>query len=141
MLSKSCQDAIQSILYLSICEKNIPVPVKEISEKLKLPKEFVAKLLQQLVKFNIVASVKGINGGFYLQKNTKEIHIMDIIKAIDGEYFLEGCILGFEGCSDENPCPIHNKWKMCKKDLIKLFSSETIDKYEDIIKNKIAFIK
>lgn len=141
MLSKSCQDAVQAILYLSICEKNIPIPVKEIAEKLKLPKEFVAKLLQKLVKYNIVCSVKGINGGFFLQKNIKEIYIIDIIKAIDGEDFLDGCVLGFEGCSDEKPCPIHNKWKICKKELIQLFSSETINNYEDIIKNKVGNLK
>ncbi|HOJ36962.1 MAG TPA: Rrf2 family transcriptional regulator [Ignavibacteriales bacterium] len=140
MLSTSCQYAIQSILYISTFGEKTPVPAKEIAEKLKLPKEFISKILQSLTKHEIIGSTKGINGGFYINKKTSEIKILDIIKIIDGEDFLEGCVLGFEGCSDENPCPIHQKWKMCKQDLLKLFSNETIDHYEDLVKSKVDYI-
>jgi Rrf2 family protein len=137
MISKKCEYGIQAILYLSILEKNQAIPVGQIAKKLQLPKEFVSKILQSLTDYGIIGSIKGKNGGFYLLKNSKEITILDIIKIIDGEKFLDGCVLGFDNCSDEKPCPVHIKWKKCKNQIIEIFSKETIDKYELIIREKI----
>jgi Rrf2 family protein len=138
MISKKAENAIKSILYLSTCDTNKPQKIGTISKKLNIPKEFTSKILQELTKYNIIGSSKGKAGGFYLKLPPEKITILSIIKIIEGDDFLEGCLLGFDNCSDANPCPIHQKWKICKDQLFSLLSNETIDKYFEVINDKIS---
>ena len=65
MLSNACQYAIRSILYLSMhSNESHKVGVKVIADELETPQPFLAKLLQQLAKKNLVSSIKGPHGGF-----------------------------------------------------------------------------
>lgn len=43
--------------------------MKAIAEQINSPVAFTAKILQKLVKSNIVCSVKGKHGGFEIEKN------------------------------------------------------------------------
>ena len=81
-----------------------------ISHQLDVPKEFVSKVLQTLTKSGIVGSRKGKSGGFYLERHPGQIRLIDIVLAIDGLEVFHKCVLGFRGCSLEEPCPVHGKW-------------------------------
>ena len=109
IFSKKCELGLQAVLYLSTLPENHFVNAGEISSRLKVPKEFVSKVLQNLTNGGIVASKKGKSGGFYLAKKAKDIRLIDIIQSIDGLDVFNKCVLGFPGCSpDESmPCAQH----------------------------------
>ncbi|MEK6552208.1 MAG: Rrf2 family transcriptional regulator, partial [Bacteroidota bacterium] len=107
--SKACELGIQAVLFLSTKENKI-FNAEEVSKELKVPKEFVSKVMQILTPSGIVCSKKGKNGGFYLGKNPDSIKLIDIVEAIDGLDVFKSCVLGFPGCSMETPCPVHNQW-------------------------------
>ena len=69
MLSKSSKYAIKAVLFLAIhsSEEN-KVIVKDIAKPTNVPQAYIAKLLQELVKAEIVTSVRGPKGGFYLNE-------------------------------------------------------------------------
>ena len=51
MLSKSCEYAIRAVLYLSIhSDEDKKIGIKIIAEELKIPGQFLNKILQKLVK-------------------------------------------------------------------------------------------
>ena len=93
--------------------------VKEISKALETPGPFTAKILQQLVKADLLFSMKGKNGGFTLSRDLGDIKISDIVIAVDGEKSINRCILGLKNCSSENPCPLHHKFYKIKDDFKK----------------------
>ncbi len=73
MLSKTFAYALRSMLYLALVnEDNRLVQISEIAEKLKIPKHFLAKVLQQFSKKGMLESVKGPNGGFRLTEKINE---------------------------------------------------------------------
>jgi hypothetical protein len=39
---------------------------------------------------------------------------------------LEICVFGLPQCSESKPCPMHSKYRIIRKELIKLFETETI---------------
>jgi Rrf2 family protein len=109
MFSKSCQYALRAVIYLAerkAQEKN--VGVKEIAEALKMPQQFLSKILQQLSKHGLISSIKGPNGGFYISEANASVTLLDIVECMDGRGALNGCILGLPACSVENPCPLHH---------------------------------
>ncbi|MBU2494272.1 MAG: Rrf2 family transcriptional regulator [Bacteroidetes bacterium] len=137
IFSKKCELALQAVLYLSVKKENFIVSAIEISKELKVPKEFVSKVLQILTDSGIVGSKKGKNGGFYLAKAPAEVKLIDIVAAIDGLEIFNTCVLGFPGCSIAEPCPVHEKWGKLREDAYKMLSEETLEQLKGKTLNKI----
>jgi Rrf2 family iron-sulfur cluster assembly transcriptional regulator len=131
IFSKKCELALQAVLFLSTQDSKKAFNATQISEKLGVPKEFVAKVLQQLAIEGIVGSKKGKNGGFFLKRSANSIHLIDIILAIDGLDVFHKCVLGFKGCSIDNPCPVHEKWGKLRDETYKMLSEETLAELRD----------
>lgn len=93
------------------------VGLKDISKAIHSPEAFTAKILQELVKSNLLHSVKGPNGGFYIYRDTHSIVLSEIVYAIDGDLIFTECALGLEKCSEEHPCPVHYKFKAVREHL------------------------
>ena len=135
MLSNACKYAIRAVLYLALkTDETTKIGVKKIAEELETPQPFLAKLLQQLNKGNLVSSTKGPNGGFYLSKQDNGNTVWDIIKNIDGTSRFDNCYLGLSKCSDENPCPVHFLVSPFKEKLLENFRDKTISQYAFEIK-------
>lgn len=110
MLSKSCQYAIRTLLFIcSQSKENHRIRLQEISEALDSPPAFTSKILQHLVSAKFIQSKKGANGGFEMKEDgCSHITLGQIIEEIEGHSLTAGCILGLSECSDTNPCPIHH---------------------------------
>ena len=140
-LSRSCEYALQAVIYLASKTNDTPVLQRDISKALTIPQHFLGKILQILVRHNIVASQKGKSGGFFLKRLPKDFSLYDIIKVIDGSAFLDSCVLGFPGCSDESPCPVHEDWKETKKNIVRMLKDNSLEKLSKGIGPKLDFIK
>lgn len=127
IFSKKCELGLQAVLYLSTLDKDQMVSAAQVATKLKVPKEFVSKVMQILTDSGIVASKKGKNGGFYLGKNPSEIKLIDIVMVLDGGDVFNTCILGFPGCSVSTPCPMHNEWGKIRNMAFSMLNAETLE--------------
>jgi len=65
--SKTCELGLQAVLFLSTKERTI-FKAERVSAELKVPKEFVSKVLQILTDIGIVGLTRGKNGGSFLAK-------------------------------------------------------------------------
>jgi Rrf2 family protein len=129
MFSRACEYAIKIMIYIAANEQEGQrTGLKEVTEAIGSPEAFTAKILQQLVKNDLLQSFRGPNGGFILT-DKKEVKLKDIVVAIDGTRLIEDCVLGLEECSADNPCPIHDKYAKVKSELMgTLLSTEINDK-------------
>ena len=108
IFSKSAGYALQTVIYLSNYSQGNPVSQQNLSSSLNIPFHYLGKILQPLTKNKIIDSKKGGNGGFYLIKSPKEIVLCDIIFLFGETDCFDDCIIGFPGCSDSSPCPLHD---------------------------------
>lgn len=139
-ISKSSQYAIQAIMFLAAQSKNHPVFQREIAKALDIPNHFLGKILQILVKHDLVLSHKGINGGFVINNDAGKITLNTIVRIIDGDSFLDGCMVGFPYCSDEHPCPIHNEWVSARNEITKIFEQKDINQFSEELESKLNYI-
>jgi len=137
IFSKKCELALQAVLFLSVKKDKLIFKATDISDELKVPKEFVSKMLQSLTNSGIIGSKKGKSGGFYLAKSPSKIKLIDIVEAIDGLDLFNNCVLGFPGCSKEAPCPVHNKWGRLREEAYKMLSEETLEQLKEKTLHKI----
>ncbi len=137
IFSKKCELALQAVLFLSIKKEQVIFNSQEVSDELKVPKEFVSKMLQTMTESGIIGSKKGKNGGFYLARRPSEIKLIEIVEAIDGLSVFNNCVLGFPNCSNEHPCPVHNKWGKIRDEAFKMLSEETLEELKEKTLKKI----
>src|SRR5574344_516087 len=105
LLTKKSEYALLSLI--SISKHQEPVNVDILSKELEISKSFLAKIMQNLAKAELVISHRGVNGGFVLNKPIDELTVLEIVVAAE-----EKSPMVFE-CSDSlNSCP-NNKAKLC----------------------------
>ncbi len=128
IFSRACEYSIRAAIFITIQSlEGKRVNLKEISKEIDSPEAFTAKMLQQLKKNKIINSVQGTTGGFEITKeNMKNIKLIHIVSAIDGEESIELCIMGLKKCSEMHPCPLHHTFKTIKHDLIDMIQNTSL---------------
>ena len=112
MLSLGCKASIKAVIFLATQKVGAPRPgMAEIAHHIGENVHTVGKLLQKLVKENIINSIKGPNGGFFITKEQLNLPVISIVEVIDGKDVFEQCGLGLSKCSETHPCPFHNDFK------------------------------
>lgn len=90
--------------------------IKQVSDELDIAYEHTRKIIQDLAKLDMIKSVRGRNGGIKIAKDTTDIHIYDLILAIE-----DVNIDDFNhDCSNCN-MPIDCKFKHLLKEQYKIF--------------------
>ena len=81
LLTKKSEYALLSLISIAKSEeaKNVDV----LSRELDISKSFLAKIMQNLAKHELVVSHRGVNGGFALKKSWEEITILEIVVAAE----------------------------------------------------------
>jgi len=143
MFSKACEYGIKASIFIAINSyEGKRVSPKEISEEIDSPTAFTAKILQALVRDNIINSVKGAYGGFEIDKNKiSSIKLSQIVNAIDGDNIYKGCGLGLHTCDEDHPCPVHDKFKIVRTELRDMLENTNLEQLALDIKSGVAFLK
>jgi Rrf2 family protein len=125
---------IRSVLYLARQPLKKVSFVNEISEEYKIPRSFLAKILQKLVRAKLVRSYRGVKGGFSLAKPARDVTVLDVLEAIEGNLALNICLADKKKCTFSKHCPTHFLWVNVQSKI-----SETLKKtnFEDLAKQKI----
>jgi len=141
MLSKTCKIAIKAVIYLcSKFDNKQNVGIKEIAEFINASEHTVGKILQTLVKQNVINSMKGPTGGFYISHEQQKQPIINIVEAIDGKQIFTSCGLGLSQCSAAHPCPIHNDYKQVRDLMEKLFREKNVENLCEPVSNGLAYL-
>jgi Rrf2 family protein len=141
MLSLTCKAAIKAVIYLGLqLETTVRPGIREIAGQINENEHTVGKLLQKLVKADIIKSRKGPNGGFYITEEQSRQKIIKIVDAIDGEGVFRQCGLGLSQCSETHPCPLHNEYKPIRNMFEALCRTRQINELYSPVNTGLAFL-
>ncbi len=141
IFSKTVSYALQTVMYLGSQPFKKPILQKEIAISLDIPHHYLGKILQPLTKSGFVDSKTGATGGFYLAKPANKITLFDIVTLFERADYFENCVLGFPGCDDKTPCPVHNEWSTAKIIIKKFMEENTVSDWGAEIGPKLDYIK
>ena len=128
MFSKSIEYALRAVVYLAAhSDEDNKVNIGELSEAIDSPRSFTAKILQSLTRNNVlIHSSTGPTGGFYLTEAARRKSVWHVLELLDADEVVTSCILGLKGCSERNPCPLHEDYTRIRPQLRKMFEGKTI---------------
>ena len=142
MFSKACEYGIRAMMYIAQKSKEGErIGIKEISKGIDSPEAFVAKILQDLSRKGLVMSIRGPNGGFYIDSKLNKITLADVVTAIDGNDLFTGCGLGLRACNEKKPCPIHDEFKAIREKLKTMLESAYVEEFTESLEKKFSFLK
>jgi Rrf2 family transcriptional regulator, iron-sulfur cluster assembly transcription factor len=130
IISQACKYGLRAMVYLAEHGDN-PVLSRDIARELTIPEHFLAKILQDLSRNRLLNSFKGRGGGFRLARPASQLKLIEVIEAIDGPEFGQGCLLGLPECSDETPCPLHYQWSDIKSTILHMLDRTSIQHVVD----------
>ena len=129
MISKTAKYAIKAVIYLGLhSSEPKKILTRDMYEQIHVSESYLAKILQVLSRHNIISSIKGRNGGFYLSEENKNHTLMDIVRVVDGSQYVESCVLGISNCNSENPCALHDLVGKGKTEFNRVLEEVTIKK-------------
>ncbi len=87
-LSMKSRYGLRALIDLSVNSKNEHVSLGSIAERNNISPQYLEQVFAALRKAGIVKSVKGSQGGYFLNRPSNEITVGDIVEALDGDYRL-----------------------------------------------------
>jgi Rrf2 family iron-sulfur cluster assembly transcriptional regulator len=143
MFSKTCEYGIRATIFIaSESCLNRRVGLRDIAKKIDSPEAFTAKILQILSKNNIINSIKGVGGGFEIPREMmKDVKLAQIVNALEGDRVFTGCGLGLSNCSEDHPCPMHEKFKSIRNELASMLENTNLEELALGIKTGDTFLR
>ena len=129
MISRASEYAIKAMIRIAYSSQlGERIGIKNIAKAIDSPEAFTGKILQQLSRNNIVSSIKGPSGGFWMSEDQRDrITIRSIVEVIDSDKIYTKCCLGLRDCNNQQPCPIHTEYAKIRGALSKLHSNTYIE--------------
>ena len=100
-ISEAASRAMHTLGYLAKREDG-PITSREIANRFEISEAHLAKVLQRLVKVELLRSVRGPRGGFSLTRSPESVTLLEIFEAIEGRFEPSQCLLSSAICDGDN---------------------------------------
>ena len=109
-LTRAADYAVRLMVHLAGRPPGSRQTLSEIAKAVDGPEQFLSKVLQQLVRAQLLASHRGGRGGFELALPPAEMSMLRVIEAIDGPTALNACLGSDGSCARHTWCAAHAVW-------------------------------
>lgn len=106
MLPKTAEYALRTIVWLAL-HPNDSESAARLAEGTKVPRRYLYKVLQDLVREKLVRSQPGPGGGYALAKSPETITILDVVNSVAPVERIRSCPLGLR--SHTQLCTLHRE--------------------------------
>lgn len=125
-ITRDGEYGVRAILYLAGQPSGSVSLISEIAEAQEVPRSYLSKIMQHLVKSGLVKSRRGAKGGFFLAREPHEITVRQAIEAVEGPIFLNICLIKKGECHRDEFCPVHLVWVEAQRKLFEVLDGKTM---------------
>lgn len=127
MFNKETEYALRSLVYIQAQNLKGRKPgVEEIARSTGAPRQYMAKILHRFVRGGFLISLKGKGGGFFIDSEKPSTSLLEVVNTTEGPKIFSGCVFGLSQCNNDNPCPLHEKYKIIRDSIGELLTTETV---------------
>jgi len=136
IFSTSIEYAVHSLIYLAgggqraegergLAGGPAPILVGGIARAIGVPESYLRKVMQHLARAGLVASHRGVRGGFSLARQASRITLRDVVAAIDGRLPTWCCVKEKKSCTDVR-CPVSAAFEQARQKMGESLAGITI---------------
>jgi Rrf2 family iron-sulfur cluster assembly transcriptional regulator len=117
ILTRASEYAIRCVLFLATRQPGEVVSRRTISREMGIPTQFLSKIAQRLAQVGLIEIRQGAKGGYLLARPPEDVSLLDVIEAVEGEIFLNQCLMRADFCARTVMCPVHQVWQEAREEL------------------------
>lgn len=114
-ITRRAELAVRAMAVLGRAEQRVKAP--ELAAELGTTIGFVPQVMGPLVKAGWVRSDPGPRGGYVARVGLAELHVLQVIEAVDGVTDAGRCVVAERPCRAEVPCVLHAAWGKARAEL------------------------
>lgn len=124
MFSQTVEYALRAAVFLAHQSPAL-CTTDQIATATLVPKAYLAKVLQNLVRNGIVHSQRGIGGGMTLVKTPDKLTILEVVNAVEPIGRIQSCPLGLKS-HGVHLCPLHRRLDQALASVEDAFAKSTL---------------
>ncbi len=128
-ISRKAEYALRALVAMARQKKSWQI--QELSAQENIPIKYLEQILLALRHAGLLASKRGVGGGYNLRKAPTEVSVGEVIRILDGPLALVPCAMEPQGepctCPDPQTCPLRLLMTEVRRDLSAMLDGRTID--------------
>jgi Rrf2 family transcriptional regulator, cysteine metabolism repressor len=126
-VSRKVDYALRAVIHLANEQANARAcSVAQIAARERIPRQFLEKIVQQLIHKGLVRSQRGPHGGYVLGRSADQMTFRDVIEAVEGPISLNVCVGEHPDCFLLGACGMNRVWAEGQRRVMDLFENTTI---------------
>lgn len=116
IFSASATHALRAVAWMAAHGGDEPTLGRELARKVKVPADYLAKVLAQLARAGVITASRGVKGGYRLARPASRIRLLEVVVPFEGKRTRPGCLLRPDKpCRDSGACSAHQAWGGVKR--------------------------
>jgi len=109
--SASTTHALRATAWLASHPGADAVLGRDLARKLKIPPDYLSKVLATLARSGVLTAVRGARGGYRLARAPERIRLVEVVTPFEGRRARSGCLLRPDRpCRNSGHCSAHTAW-------------------------------
>jgi len=126
-VSRKIDYALRAVIHLANEEaSDRACSVAEIAARERIPRQFLEKIVRELIHKGLVRSRRGPHGGYMLARPADRMTFRDVIEAVEGPISLNVCVGEHPDCFLLGACGMNRVWREGQRRVMDLFENTTI---------------
>jgi Rrf2 family protein len=117
--------AIRAVIALARHAPEV-VGATRLAEETGIPRRFVAQVMTEVVRSGIAEARLGRSGGYRLIRPAREVSILDVVAAVEGDVGRRSCVLRNAPCGRDGTCDVHGVFMAAQDALLAQLRGATI---------------
>ena len=137
-ITRASDYAVRAMIHLAAQPPGCTERQSKLSQAIDVSGHFLSKVLQQLVRCNLIRSQRGAGGGFSLAVPAATVSLLDVVEAIEGPIRLNQCLMEGPSCERKAWCPAHQVWAEAQAAVVQVLGAASIESLASQVKESPA---
>jgi Rrf2 family protein len=126
-LTRRADYAIRTTICLARAGKEQRLAAAHIAEQMQVPPRFLPQIMGDLVRAGLIESSLGRGGGYRLAREAKDVSLLAVIEAVEGDARRRTCVLSSGACDATRPCDVHELFATAQDALLERLALATVE--------------
>jgi len=126
-------------MILGVYDQKRLLQIKDIAEMEDLSEKYLEQIFISLKAADLVKSIRGAKGGYFLAKRPSEITLREVIEKLEGSLYPVDCAGNTGICSRASRCVTTDLWKELGDMIYQFLENRTLRDLVDAYENKNQF--
>ncbi len=124
--SMSLEYAIHGLVFLARTPEKPAVLLDDLAAAIRVPKEYMRKVFQQLARKRLVTARRGVKGGYRLSRPPEELTLKEVVEALEGSLPLYNCLSVQRQCGLSPSCPVQRTFLLAGEKMAEVLQAVSI---------------